>query len=193
MTVDLNIPSGVEKSLKDLAEAQNEIKVRVFLGGSTFDKKSIEENSIHTISSFENLEQIMRELEENSFVMRSIVYVGKIGIGEERTDEWPVTAEFYGIADDSCIEFCNAHGLISDLRKLINKAKEAFSKRQKISAEYDRFPADEFEEEGHVVLKIDVSSDQDTAFREYDEFTDWIYDNVNDDNQDFFILSVNRL
>lgn len=95
-------------------------------------------------------------------------------------------------ATDQCLEFCNSHGLISDLRKCLNEAKKIFSNISNLKAEYDRFPADEYEEDGHVVLKVEVDSDQDTAFREYDDYTAWMMDNISDENLDFFILTVVR-
>lgn len=106
------------------------------------------------------------------------------------TEEWPVTLEFEGIANDACIEFCNTHGLISDLRKCLNQAETIFLNRQSLSAEYDRFDKDEYEEDGHVVIRIQVNSDQETAFKEYDAFTDWMLDNISDDNLDSFVVTV---
>lgn len=107
--------------------------------------------------------------------------------------EYVLDAQFEDIADDACIEFCDAHGLISDLRKCINQAKDIFSNRQNLMAKYGRYPIDEYEEEGHIIIRVEVDSDQDTAFREYDKFVGWMLDTIADENLDFFVLTVNRI
>ena len=111
----------------------------------------------------------------------------------ESEKDWRVTSEFEGIANDACIEFCNTHSLISDLRKCLNKAEIMFPNRQSLSAEYDRFNQDEYEEDGHVVIRIEVSSGQEAAFKEYDVFTDWMLDNITDDNLDSFVVRVSLI
>jgi len=94
--------------------------------------------------------------------------------------------------DSRCVEFCNSHGLIPDLEKCMSEAKILFSNIQSLSAEYDCFDQDEYEEDGHVVIRIEVGSDQETAFKEYDTFTNWMLDNINDDNLDSFVVTVHR-
>jgi hypothetical protein len=104
-----------------------------------------------------------------------------------------IASGFEKIASAACIEFCNSHGLIPDLRNCLDRAKLAFSNRQSLSAEYDRFDQDEYEEDGHVVIRIEVNSDQETAFKEYDAFTDWMLDNITDDNLDSFVVRVSLI
>jgi hypothetical protein len=107
-------------------------------------------------------------------------------------EDWPVTSEFEGMADDACVGFCNSHGLLPDLRKCLSEANNIFLDLQNLTAEYDCFPADEYEEDGHIVIEVEVSSDQDTAFREYDAYTDWLIDNISDDNLKYFVVTVRR-
>ena len=111
----------------------------------------------------------------------------------ESEKDWQVTSEFEGIADNACIEFCNTRGLVPELRKCLNEAEVIFSNMQTLAVEYDCFPADEYEEEGHLVIRVEVDSDQDTAFREYDLFVDWMLENIADDKLNFFVLTVNRI
>lgn len=108
---------------------------------------------------------------------------------EEKTE---IASEFEGKVTAECIKFCNTYSLISDLRKCLNEAKVAFSKRQSLMAEYDCFDEDEYEEDGHVVIRVKVNSDEKTALEEYNYFTDWMLDNISDDNLDFFFVTVSR-
>ena len=116
-----------------------------------------------------------------------------ISASGEWDTEYFIDAQLEDIADDACIEFCNTHGLISDLRKCLDQAKDTFLNRLSLKAEYDCYPIDEYEEEGHITIRVEVDSDQDTAFREYDKFVGWMLDKITDDNLDFFVLTVNRI
>lgn len=109
---------------------------------------------------------------------------------KEKTE---IVSEFEKIASAACIEFCNSHGLIPDLRNCLDRAKLAFSNRQSLSAEYDRFDQDEYEEDGHVVIRLEVSSDQETAFKEYDAWVDWTVDNIKPNNIGRFTLTIRRV
>lgn len=111
---------------------------------------------------------------------------------ETVVEDIPIKDEFTETITNECKEFCESHRITSDLAKCLSQAKVIFSNIWNLAAEYECFPADEYEEEGHIVIKLEVDSDQDTVFSEYDAFVDWMSDHIDDQALDLFILSVNR-
>lgn len=103
-------------------------------------------------------------------------------------EDRPVTWEVEEIAKG----FCKTHGLIPDLIKCLNQAEVIFSNIQNLVAEYDCFQVDDYKEDGHIVIRVEVDSDQKTVFQEYNIWTDWMLDNISDDKLDYFILTVSR-
>jgi len=92
-----------------------------------------------------------------------------------------------------CIEFCKAHGILVQFNNCLDKAVALFSNVVSVSADYDRFPPDECEDEGHVAIGIEVRSDQDTAFRDYERYGDWMLDNIAPAASRFFVVTFNRV
>lgn len=130
------------------------------------------------------------------------VYSGIIGMGMRQEieyvdtaeqDSWPVSQEFEGIATDSCLEFCNAQGLIDALRSCIKQAKAIFSDIETISAELDYFEDEDVVDDGHVVLRLQVKSSQATVLNEYDDWIDWKVDNLSANTRGYFTLTFHRV
>ncbi len=109
------------------------------------------------------------------------------------TLDWPVAIEFDGIATLACIEFCNSHGLISFLRQYYSQINRIFPNAKKTYAELDCFEDNESEDVGHVVMRVEVESDQETALREYDLWIDWVIENIAPYYSSFFTLTVKRV
>lgn len=97
------------------------------------------------------------------------------------------------LASDPCIEFCDSRGLSSVLAACLTKAKEIFSTIVKLSAELDYFRDDQAQNTEHVVIRVEVNSDQQTALREYDRWIRWMATNVAPSDSDFFTLTVRRV
>jgi len=89
-------------------------------------------------------------------------------------------------------EFCRSHGLIVDLIKCLNQAQVIFSNIQSFVAEYDCFHSEDYEEEGHIVIRVTVSSDQDNVFKEYDIYNKWMVENITDEGLEHFVVVVRR-
>lgn len=94
--------------------------------------------------------------------------------------------------EDIAKEFSKNHGLIPDLIRCLEKARKSFSNLENLVAEYDCFHSEDYEEEGHIVIRITVSSSQDTAFNEYDSYNEWMMENISDEILDSFVVTVRR-
>ena len=134
-------------------------------------------------------ELILLAYKEYSHTKKEIVWSltraqTKTTVEEDRPVTWEV--------EDIAKEFCKTYGLIPDLIGCLNQAEIVFSNIQSLVAEYDCFHADDYEEEGHIVIRVEISSDQETAFREYDAFNDWMLENISDDNLEYFVVAVRR-
>lgn len=108
-------------------------------------------------------------------------------ITELTSEEWPTTVS------EECKEFCNSRGLSYVLEKCLIKAKEIFSNIIKLSAELDYFRDDLTEDTAHVVIRVEVNSDQQTALREYDQWICWMAINVTPNDSEFFTLTIRRV
>jgi hypothetical protein len=108
-------------------------------------------------------------------------------------DDTEIDPALSDTATVDCIKFCIEHGILDDLRKCLAKAKEQFSSVVAIKAELDQFPSDEYEEEGHVHIRIEVAVDQDTAFQDYDIYTGWMLDAIDDAQLRFLLPTVSRV
>ena len=100
----------------------------------------------------------------------------------------PVTWE----VDEIAAQFCKTKGLIPKLVACLNQAEVTFTNIERLVAEYDCFQSDDYEEDGHIAIRIEVGSDQDTAFTQYDALNDWMLENLSDDKLDLFVLTVRR-
>ena len=96
-------------------------------------------------------------------------------------------------ASKECIEFCDSQGLTSILAECLMKAKELFSSRIKLSADLDYFRDDQEENTPHVVIRVEVNSDQQTAIREYDQFVCWMATEIHPSDSQHFTITVKRV
>lgn len=114
---------------------------------------------------------------------------------EETTvaEEWPIALEFNGWASDDCIEFCNSHGLINDLRKCKRALNAIFSNINVSIAELDYYQEIGVNDEGHVVIRLEIESDRKTYRKEYNSWVRWMVDNLSDVSRMFFSVSIDRL
>ena len=92
-----------------------------------------------------------------------------------------------------CLEFCDSRGLNSILADCLKRAKDIFSNIVELSAELDCFRDDEGESSEHVVLRLDVSSDRQTALQDYDRMVCWMAENVAPSESDYFTITVKRV
>jgi hypothetical protein len=106
---------------------------------------------------------------------------------------WLTTKEFTGIATDSCVEFCNSHGIVSTLRKCLYQIKSGFSNIIRIKAELDWSEDYENENDAHVVIRLEVKSNREQLVREYDQWVDWVVANLSPDQSIFFTITTKRI
>ena len=113
--------------------------------------------------------------------------------GTTIAEEWPVALEFKGWASDDCIEFCNSHGLIDDLRKCKRALKEIFSNIKKTTAGLDYYQEDGVNDDGYVVLRVEIESDRETYRNEYKSWVNWTVEHLSDESRMLITVSVDRL
>ena len=89
-------------------------------------------------------------------------------------------------------EFCSAHGLNPPLKECFDAVKAFFSDIKTLHLELAYFQDEEVPDIGHVVIRVEVGSDQETALREEDAWDDWFIDNVSSRDRQFLILIVSR-
>jgi len=110
------------------------------------------------------------------------------------TAEMPCASEKIQMSISAqCKNFCESRGLSSVLAEYLTKAKEVFSNIVNLSADIDYFMDDESADEGHIVLRVEVVSDQKTALTEYDRWVDWVISSIPVEQRGFFTLAVRRV
>jgi len=92
-----------------------------------------------------------------------------------------------------CLEFCDLRGLSLILADCLKIAKDIFSNIVELSAELDCFRDDEGESSEHVVLRLDVTSDQKAALQDYDRMVCWMAENLAASEIACFTLTVKRV
>jgi hypothetical protein len=138
----------------------------------------------------EGMEQmVLLAYKENNDARREIVLLTTpqqdTTIKEERLVVWQL--------EEIAKEFCKSRRLIADLIKCGDQAQVIFSNIQSLVAEYDCFHSEDYEEEGHIVIRVTVSSDQDTAFKEYETYNKWMMENITDEGLEHFVVVVRRI
>ncbi len=190
MTVKAEIAHELKHSLDELQNAYNISKAGMWAPDSTDFSMEQLKDTISVSFVREGIQQVIVLIyKEYSDTKKEIVRsLTKEQIDTSICEEPSVTWKVEEIAK----EFSKAHGLIPDLIRCLNQAENTFSNIQSLVAEYDCFHADDYEEEGHIVIRIEVASDQETAFDQYDALNDWMLENISDDNLDFFVLTIRR-
>ena len=108
-------------------------------------------------------------------------------------EPWPVSPKFPESVSKACVEFCDSHGLNDALKICLEKIREIFSKVKNLYTELDYFRDDEPGDIGHVVIRLEVESDQENALKEYDAYVDWMIENISASDSNFFTLTVRRV
>jgi len=97
-------------------------------------------------------------------------------------------------ASDSCIDFCNSLGIINLLRTVFQQIRQTFSNVQHLCADVDYFDDDEGEEDiqRYIAISLEVTSSQETVFEEYDQWTNWLIEELSPEEITYFSLTFRR-
>lgn len=190
MTDTTELEQSLTIPLGELENAYNINRERMWAANATSVKIEQVESTFYSISVSDELGDLVvlaykQYYDQKRDIVRSLTTPTRDTMSEE---DRPITWE----VDDIAAEFCKTKSLIPDLIACLNQVEITFSDIQNIVAEYDCFHSDDYEEEGHIVIRIDASSNQDTAFKEYDIFNDWMLENLSDDGLENFIVTVRR-
>ena len=128
--------------------------------------------------------------EEDRRIIRSLITPKWRTTAQEA---WPVAPEFPEPVSDACVEFCDYRGLNLVLIKCLKQARKIFSNIKNLYAELDYFKDDEAQDIGHVVIRLEVGSDQGTTLDEYDAWVDWMVNSINPNDSAFLALTVKRI
>jgi len=109
------------------------------------------------------------------------------------TVAWRTDYSFSAEVSPECREFADSAGINDVLETCLTKARKVFSKVTGLYAELDQFQDDDPEDDGHVVIRVEVESDQDTALREYDRWVDWITGYLSPESSNRFTLTIKRI
>lgn len=132
--------------------------------------------------------------EDKAIMLNGVVsYLTTLKSDTGTVANWPVGTEFKGLATDTCVEFCNSHGLLGVLRRCLEQAKIMFSNREHLSAELDYFQDEGMEDSTHVAIRVKVKSSQKVALDEYDAWVSWVIQNISPDDRNFFTLTIQRI
>jgi len=93
----------------------------------------------------------------------------------------------------ACEEFCDSLGLRSVLVNCLEKTKKTFSNLINLSVELDHFRDDQAENAPHVVIRVEVHSNQETVLREYDQFVCWMSAEIPQSESHHFTITVRRV
>jgi hypothetical protein len=177
--------------LNELENAYNINRERMWAEVATDAKSDQIESTFYSITLADELQDLVvlaykQYHDQKREIVRSLTTpTNDTTSEEERLVTWKV--------EDIAAEFCRTKGLIPDLIACLNQAEIGFSEIESIVAEYDCFHSDDYEEEGHIVIRIDVNSNQDTAFKEYEDYNGWMLENTGDKGLEYFIVTVRRL
>lgn len=94
---------------------------------------------------------------------------------------------------EACEEFCDSLGLRPVLVKYLEQINKVFSNIGNLSAEMDHFRDDQEENIPHVVIRVEVHSDQETVLREYDQFVCWMSAEISTRESHHFTITARRV
>jgi len=200
MTSTITITPDIEKSLGELEAAPDISKVGM-MTESTADIhfEQSQEESQDTFTNFdlddhEKLRLLNKSFKEKSEITSAIIRI-LMSQREDTVDvePWPVVPKFPEPVSDVCIEFCDSHGLNPVLRTCLEQARQTFSNIRNLYAELDYFRDNEPEDVGHIVIRVEVKSDQETVLNQYDSWVDWIVANLSVSDSSFFTLTIRRI
>jgi hypothetical protein len=187
----------LEQPLRELENAFNIMRANIELANTVESGFAPPQRMLRTFSILYTWDQTaaLCIIGENEVrIVTEIAPYLKASIDDTRVEaSWPVAKEFEGLATDVCVEFCNSRGLLGVLRRYLNQARVVFSNRAHLSAELDFFRDEEIEDSTHVVLRVEVNSDQEAALEEYDRWVRWVVANIPPSHSQFFTLTVRRV
>jgi hypothetical protein len=191
MTVGTRTGRQLKDTLDGLENALTLSKIGIWAEDTTEPSSGRRENTFCSSFEWDDLKQMLLLAYKGYYDTKREIVWFLTTLQEATTVEKnrPLTWEIEEIAK----EFCKTHGLIPELVKCLNQVESIFSNIQSLVAEYDCFHVEDYEEEGHIVIRVDVRSDQDTAFREYDALNQWMIENISDGSLECFVLTVSRI
>ena len=195
MTHASQITREIERYLDELEDAHSIGKVAIRADG-TVDLSP--EEFVGTFAIYlddpEKLRLLSKIYEETSEITNGIVR-SSMAPKKDTVDvePWPVSPKFPELVSDACIEFCDSHGLNDVLRICLKQARETFSNIKNLCTELDYFRDDEPGDIGHIVIRLEVESDQKNALKEYEAYVDWMVENIAASDSNFFTLTVRRV
>ena len=197
MTSTITITTDIEKSLGELKAAPDISKLGM-ITESTADLNFGELRNTFVISfgldNPEKLRLLNKIFKEKSKITSGIIRI--LMSQKENTidvEPWPLVPKFLEPVSDVCIEFCDSHGLNPVLRTCLKQTRQIFSNIKNLYAELDYFRDNEPEDVGHVVIRVEVKSDQETALNQYDSWVDWMVANLFVSDSSFFTLTIRRV
>lgn len=141
----------------------------------------------------ELLSRICEDEDEDKIVIKIIGILLHQKWQETTQQPWPTDPKFPEPVTDACIEFCDSHNLNTVMTKCLTKAREIFSNIEKLYSELSYFRDDEFEDSSHAVIRVEVDSNQKTVINEYDEWADWMVENISPQNSKYITITVKRI
>jgi len=187
----IKITPDLEESLEALDNAHNITKIRAWLEDTTHCDFGEHANLTSVFYDWTRAKHLYKNAKVYCDIAEEVIHYH--ATQDRGTEYWPVTSEFEGMADDACIEFCNSRGVIPVLRKCLGQAQVIFSNVRSVRAELGYFEDEGNEDYGHVVIRLEVRTDQDTMLDEYDRWVDWFIDNLSATNRTLFTLTVSRI
>ncbi|MFZ2148729.1 MAG: hypothetical protein WAV28_16050 [Sedimentisphaerales bacterium] len=197
MTPTITTTIDIEKSLGELKDAPDISKFGMKTEGTSDFNFGELRNTFVIHSELDDPKKL--RLLNKIFEEKSEITSGKVRIlmfqKEDTVDiePWPVVPEFPEPVNGACIEFCDSHGLNPVLRTCLERARHTFSNIKNLYAELDYFRDNEQEDVGHVVIRLEVESDQKTALSQYDAWIDWMVANLSVSESNFFTLTIRRV
>lgn len=196
-TITITTDTNIEKSLGELKDAPYIGKVGMMTEGTADLNLGELRNTFvipFSLDDPEKLRLLSKICEEKSEITTGIVRI--LMYPKEDTvdvEPWPLMTQFPEPVSDACIEFCNSHGLNPVLRTCLEQARQTFSNIRNLYAESDYFRDNEPEDVGHIVIRVEVKSDQETALNQYDAWVDWMVANLSVSDSSFFTLTIRRV
>ncbi len=93
----------------------------------------------------------------------------------------------------ACETFCDSLGLRPTLAKCLKQAQDVFSNIVEVSVDVDYFRDVQAEDVPHVVIRVKVNSDQQTALQEYDQLVCWMASQMSPSDSQLFTITVRRV
>lgn len=101
---------------------------------------------------------------------------------------WP-----YKNLSEACFDFCNRQALLGDVQDCLFNVQKIFADSIKyLFAELDYFVDDEPEDIGHVVIRLVVSCDEQSAEEREELWDMWFISNINNYARSKIVLDVDR-